>query len=121
MRICHFISSKGLGRGEFYIDLCNELSHSLDVSLLIPANSLYIDRISDKIQIIEYKSNDSRYNPFLYLELFSIFKNYQFDLVHTHFAKSTKIFFYINKLIKTIHVATKHNPRKGKIFNKLIS
>lgn len=119
MNICHFISSKGLGRGEFYIDLCNELVETIDVSIIIPANSRYKDRISSRIKIIEYNSNDSRYNPFLYAELFSIFKKNKFDLVHTHFSKSTVIFFYLNKFLKTIHVATKHNPRKGKIYNKI--
>jgi glycosyltransferase involved in cell wall biosynthesis len=119
MKICHFISSVGLGRGEFYIDLVNELSKNENVYLLIPKNAKYLHRISNKITIIEYKSKDSRYNPFLYLELFKIFKNNLFDVVHTHFAKSSEIFYTINKFLKTIHVATKHNPRKGNIFNKI--
>ena len=38
--------------------------------------------------------------------------------MHTHFAKATEI-FADNKLMRLPHVATKHNPRKGKVFNTL--
>jgi len=119
MKICHFISSKGIGRGEFYVDLVNELSKSQDIYLLIPKNAKFLHRVTSTINIIEYTSIDSRNNPFLYIELFKIFKKYTFDIVHTHFAKSSEIFFRLNKILKTLHVATKHNPRKGSIFNKL--
>lgn len=121
MNICHFISSKGLGRGEFYIDLVNEMviHNDIKITLLIPKEAKFLQRVSNKINIIEYKSKDSRNNPFLYYELFNIFRLNQFDLVHTHFAKSSEIFYRLNKFFKLTHVATKHNPRKGKIFNKL--
>lgn len=121
MNICHFISSKGLGRGEFYIDLVNELSKNseLNITLLIPVEAKFLNRICSNISVIEYKSKDSRNNPFLYLELFQIFKTNNFSIVHTHFAKATEIFYRLNKIFKLIHIGTKHNPRKGKIFNKL--
>lgn len=119
MKICHFISSKGLGRGEFYIDLVNEISKNEEIYLLIPTKSKFLARVSNKVTVIEYTSKDSRYNPFLYLELFKIFQDNLFDVVHTHFAKSTEIFYKINKFLRTTHVATKHNPRKGSIFNKI--
>ncbi len=121
IHICHFISSRGLGRGEFYIDLVNEMSKNIGVkiSLLIPKEAKFLHRVSKNINIIEYKSKDSRNNPFLYYELFNIFRLNRFDLVHTHFAKSSEIFYRLNKFFKITHVATKHNPRKGSIFNKI--
>lgn len=121
MHICHFISSKGLGRGEFYIDLVNEMikTKEINISLLVPKEAKYLHRVSKEINIIEYESKDSRNNPFLYLELSKIFKKNSFDIVHTHFAKSTEIFNRLNKLLKKVHIATKHNPRKGRIFNKM--
>jgi glycosyltransferase involved in cell wall biosynthesis len=39
--------------------------------------------------------------------------------VHTHFAKASEIFNFLNKALVIRHVATKHNPRKGRIYNKL--
>lgn len=121
MNICHFICSQGLGRGEFYIDLVNELSlnSEVNITLLIPKNAKFLNRVSSNIKVLEYESKDSRNNPFLYLELFKILKNNKFDIVHTHFAKASEIFYKINKLLKIKHIATKHNPRKGKVFNKL--
>jgi glycosyltransferase involved in cell wall biosynthesis len=121
MKICHYISSTGLGRGEFYIDLVNEMAKNKDLSLflIIPLNAKYINRISSNIKVIEYKSKDTRYNPFLYLELIKIFTKNKFDIVHTHFAKASEIFYKLNIFLKLTHIATKHNPRKGKIFNKL--
>ncbi len=44
-------------------------------------------------------------------------KNY--DIVHTHGAKATQITYLLNKIYSFIHIATKHNSRKGKIFNKV--
>jgi len=121
VNICHFIASQGLGRGEFYIDLINEMIKNKDIkiNLLVPSNSKFIDRVDKRINILEYKSGDSRNNPFLYIELYKIFKKYSFDIVHTHFAKSTEIFYRLNKILNLKHIATKHNPRKGNIFNKI--
>jgi len=121
MKVCHFISSQGLGRGEFYIDLINEqcLNDGVECYLLVPKKSKFKDRVDSNVKIIEYTSKDSRYNLLLYFELIRIFNSIKFDLVHTHFAKSTEIFYRLNKLLNINHVATKHNSRKGKIFNKL--
>lgn len=121
MKVCHFISSIGLGRGEFYIDLVNEMVNinNVEITLLIPKNAKYLHRISKKIKVIEYYSKDSRNNPFLYIELFKIFKKNSFDIVHTHFGKASEIFFRLNKIFNFKHIATKHNPRKGKIFSKI--
>ena len=119
MKVCHFIASKGLGRGEFYIDLVNELSKTLDIRLVVPKNAKFLHRVSKNVNIIELESSISRFNPFLILELYRIFKNLNPTIVHTHFAKATEIFYWINKVLKLKHVATKHNPRKAKIYEKI--
>lgn len=119
MRVCHFITSKGIGRGEFYIDLVNELCHITDIYLLIPKNAKYLNRISQKVHIIEYTSKDSRFNPFFLYEIYHLIKTISPDIVHTHFAKSTEVFYGINKILRLKHIATKHNARKGKIFDKV--
>ena len=42
------------------------------------------------------------------------------DIVHTHGAKATQITYLLNKISKSfIHIATKHNTSKGKIFNRV--
>jgi glycosyltransferase involved in cell wall biosynthesis len=119
MRVMHFISSKGMGQGEMYIDLVNELCKNIEVILLIPKDALYKNRIDEKIEIIEYSMYNSRNNPLLLFELWWKIKVTKPDIVHTHFAKATEIFTKINILPQLLHVATKHNPRKAKIFNRL--
>ena len=119
MKVCHFIASRGLGRGETYVDLINELCTTIEIVLLVPKGALFIPRVDNRIQIIEYGAKDSRRNPFLYLELYSQFKRIKPELVHTHFAKATEIFNRLNKILNMPWVSTKHNPRKGRIFNQV--
>lgn len=119
MKVCHFIASRGLGRGEFYIDLANELSDHCDVSLLVPKDARYLGRISSAISVYLYESRNSRNNPFLLWELIRTIRSIAPDIVHTHFGKATEMFFLINRLLRLPHVATKHNPRKGRIFDRL--
>lgn len=119
MRICHFITSTGLGRGEFYIDLVNELCNTAEIYLLVPKNAKFLHRVSPKIRIIEYTSKDARLNPFFLYEIYCLIKTIYPDIVHTHFAKSTEVFHYVNTILHFKHIATKHNARKGKIFNKI--
>ncbi len=119
MKILHFIASKGLGRGEAYIDLVNELCKHIDIILLIPKNALYKERIAKNIKVIEYSALNSRKNPLLLMEILWKIKKEKPDIVHTHFAKASEIFYFVNKFLQLPHVATKHNPRKGKIYNKI--
>jgi len=119
MRVLHYISSTGMGRGEVYVDLVNTLVKSMEVILLIPKNSHYLKRVDPSVEIMEYQSYDSRISPLLLAEIYRKIKKAQPDLVHTHFSKASQIFNQLNYFLKIPHVATKHNPRKGSIFNRL--
>lgn len=120
MNICYFTcSTKYGGLEKVTVDISNSISLNNNVIVLVPNGCQYKDKFSQNINLIEYKSLDRRLNPFLYLEVYFILKKYKIDLVHTHASKATQIFYYLNKFMKLIHVATKHNARKGKIFNKI--
>ena len=120
MNICYFTcSTKYGGLEKVTVDISNSISLNNNVIVLVPNGCQYKDKFSQNITLIEYKSLDRRLNPFLYLEIYFILKKYKIDLVHTHASKATQIFYYLNKFMKLIHVATKHNARKGKIFNKI--
>lgn len=119
MKVCHFVASEGLGRGDVWIDLVNRLADEVDVAAVIPAGSRNPERIDRRVERFEYRSRNTRWNPLLHLELFGMFRSMKPDIVHTHFAKASEIFRGMNRLLKIPHVATKHNPRKGKIFNRL--
>ncbi len=122
MRVCHFAASKGLGRGEVYVDLANHSADTrpdMDVGLLVPRGALFRDRVSKRVQLLEYKAKDSRRNPFLRWEVARLLKQFKPDIVHTHFAKATEVFRKANRRLNLPWVATKHNPRKGRIYEKV--
>ncbi len=118
MKICYFSCSTIYGGVEkIVVDTLNEISKYNDCCLVVPKGCLYKEKLSSSVKIYEYESYDKRYNIFLYLELYKIFKNY--DIVHSHAAKATQITYILSKFLPFVHIATKHNIRKGKIFNKI--
>lgn len=119
MKVCHFVASVGLGRGDACIDLVNALADSIDVVLVAPRNARFLKMMDKRVEVFQYGSNNTRMNPFLLAELYKLFKTIKPDIVHTHFAKATEVFYLMNKALRYRHVATKHNPRKGKIYNRI--
>lgn len=122
IRICHLVADVGLGRGEAYLDLANHLAESeseVEIGLLIPKQALFRHRITSRVRVLEYGARNSRNNPWLWLEISRLLKEFHPDLVHTHFAKATEIFRMVNRWLRLPHVATKHNPRRGAVFEKV--
>ncbi|MGH1599925.1 glycosyltransferase [Campylobacter majalis] len=118
MKICYFSCSSIFGGIEnIIVKSLNELSKTNEVALIVPKNCEYKNKLNNNVKIYEYQSFDKRYNPFLYLQIAKIAKNY--ELIHTHGAKATQIFYLLNKILNKKFVATKHNVRKGKIFNQI--
>jgi glycosyltransferase involved in cell wall biosynthesis len=101
------------------VELSNELAKYFDVTVLLLRDTVYKNRFSPNVQIRELRSNPTRYNPFLAKELYSVLRQEKPDIVHTHAVKATELVAGINRLLKFIHIGTKHNTRKGKIFNKI--
>jgi len=122
MKICHFAASRGLGRGEVYIDLVNRMAETRDdieVALLAPHDALFRERLSDRVQFLGYKAKNNRNNPLLWLECASLLRRFNPELIHTHFAKATAVYRRIKPVVGIPFVATKHNPRKGRVFEKI--
>ena len=107
------------GLENIFVTLANELSESVDIDVIIFNESAVVEKFDKNISIHLLYSNPSRFNPLLYTELYMLLKKLQPDIVHTHGVKSTQIFYYLNRLFHIPHIATKHNVRKGKIFNKI--
>jgi len=122
LRICHFAASRGLGRGEVYVDLANAMARSsqnLEVGLLVPAHARFRERVDPGVRLLEYHARNARHNPLLWLELAALIRRFSPALVHTHFAKATAIYRGLNAFLRIPFVATKHNPRRGKVFEKV--
>ncbi|MDI3324624.1 glycosyltransferase [Pontibacterium granulatum] len=116
-----FIASSLDGGAEKVVaDLSNELARQgIDVVVAAFRGSLWLKRLSEKVRIQELTSSEEWYDPRLYLQLRSIVKSEQPDVVHSHGAKASKIILRLSKLTSLRQVATKHNSRKGKVFNGL--
>jgi glycosyltransferase involved in cell wall biosynthesis len=120
MKVVQFLGSRGWGGLEnVFVDLCNELSKRVEIDVIVFQESAVIKKFDKNVRIHILYSNSSRFNPLLHIELYTLLKKLKSDIVHTHGAKTTQIFYYLNKLLHIVHIATKHNTRKGKIFNKL--
>lgn len=119
MKICHFIASTGFGGAEkVVIDIANKMALQHEVSILIPNESTYKKLLNANVKILTYKSR-SRYNILTYFSVYQSLKKNNFQVINTHGAKATQILYVLNKFLKIPNIATKHNNRKGEIFNKV--
>jgi len=120
MNVLQFMASDTFGGAEnVFIELCNSLADRHRVTALLLRNCSFRDRFSDQVAIVELQSNPTRYNPFLLLEIFKLLKKLRPDIIHTHAAKGSELIAAVNKYCGFNHLATKHNDRKGRIFNSL--
>lgn len=120
MKIIQFIASKGRGGAENVVaSLSNAMfENGIDIELLLLSKSQLAHQIDPCISIT-YLHFSSRFNPLLYLELLWFFIRKKPHIIHTHSAKATELIYTIRHFISALHVATKHNARKGRIFNKI--
>lgn len=120
MKIIQFIASQARGGAESMVaSLSNAMfQNGIDIELLLLSKSQIAYQIDPRISI-SYLHFSSRFNPLLYLELLWFFIRKKPHIIHTHSAKATELIYTIRHFISALHVATKHNARKGKIFNKI--
>lgn len=102
------------------VDLANELSRRHTVTALLLRRTVYKHRFHDRVRLVETRSHPTRNNPFLLRELVRIIKDLQPDIIHTHGAKAALLIHRLSFFLRINHLATKHNGRKGRIFNKLM-
>ena len=119
MKIAQVITSKGWGGAEkVFVDLCNELSKNAEVIAITYANEAITKRLDPRV-IINVIPFSNRYDPRCYWHIGNIIKKYALDVVHSHCAKASQIIHISGYFFKINHVATKHNTRKAKIFEKI--
>ncbi len=120
MKILQFIASKVWGGAEkSFAELCNELSKSIQIEVVLFKENKIEERLNEKIKVYILSSGTSRHNPLLYFEILRIIKKCNPDIIHTHSAKASEIIYTLNKFVSLKQVATKRNPRKGRVFNKI--
>lgn len=120
MKIMLFIASSGFGGAESaVVNLANSLVAQNEVFVIAFKQSLWIKNIDKKVTIVTLKSGEKRLDPRIYFGLYMAVKHIKPDIFHSHGAKATEIFYRFNRWRNIPWVSTKHNPRKGRIFNKM--
>lgn len=120
MNILQFIASDDFGGAEkVFVELSNELSKQHNVIALVIRGTNYTDRFAEAIQIHQIKAHPTSHNPLLPPDIFRIIRKYKPDIIHTHGDKATMLINRLKWILSTPHLATKHNSRKGRIFNKI--
>ena len=120
MKIVQFMASpKFVGAERSFVELSNELAKRDEVVALVVRGCEYKDKFKN-LKVIELRSNPSRFNPLLYLEIASILQKERPDIVHGHSAKAAQILYFLYKIMHFNFIATKRNSsKKAKIFNKV--
>ncbi len=107
------------GAEKVFVEVANELSKKHEIIALLLRDTEYADKFSPDVHTVTLRSHPTRHNPFQLWELYTIIKNCNADIIHTHAVKATELIFTISRLFPLNHLGTKHNARKGKIFNRL--
>lgn len=119
MKIALFITSTGHGGAEkFFLELSNELSKKHEITVITYRNPYILDNLKSHIGKIVIPKR-SRRNPMSYFDVYKHLKKNNFEIIHTHSAKAAEITYRILKFIPLCQVATKHNSRKGKVFDRI--
>jgi glycosyltransferase involved in cell wall biosynthesis len=120
LKILQFMASDQYGGAEkVCIDLSNELSKTHCVTALVLRKTEFVERFLSDVKIVELQSNPTRNNPLLFLEIYKIIKAIEPDIVHTHGGKAAILMRRLRYFLSLNHLATKHNGRKGRVFNTL--
>ena len=119
MTIGYFIASSDLGGAEKVVmDLCNAMSKTHQVHFITFLDDSKLSKLNKRVHIHQIKKF-GRISIFPYLKLVKLINGLSLDIIHTHSVKATVIIYRISRFLSPLHVATKHNARKGKIFNRL--
>jgi len=119
MKICHFIASSLFGGAErVVINLCNEMSKAHEVHFITFDSRENLEDLLSNVTVHTLKEF-KRYNIFALVELAKLINKIDPDIVNAHGAKATRIIYNIRNRIDVPFVGTKHNARRGKIFNKI--
>ncbi len=114
------MASAGFGGAEkVFLELSNGLAERHDVTALVVRNCRYRSMFSPRVTIVELQSNPTSNNPLLHFELYKVIKREQPDIIHSHAAKGSMLVHRVNRFLGIPHLGTKHNDRKGRIFNRL--
>jgi glycosyltransferase involved in cell wall biosynthesis len=112
MHICLVLASWGEGGLERHVvELANGLSRYHQISVIVHPEMA--SRFNKDIRVFTLNFNRNRKNPFLLYELWSIFKNNKFDIIHAQAGKAAIIVAPLLSYLKTKSVVTVHGIKNN--------
>jgi len=109
MFICQVIASRGNGGLEKHV---RELSQGLVEQghrVLVVGDDVFVRTLPKGIEYESINMRLSRYNPWLYYQLFKKLRQYQFDVIHAQANKAAYLLANLKRFLKPSTVATVHN------------
>lgn len=107
------------GLEKAFADLTNALAARCDVSALLPEGAAATEHLSGAVRSVGALPPGSRRNPLTLLRLSREIRGLQPDIVHSHAAKAAEMVHRATWASGRIHVATKHNTRSRRIFDRV--
>jgi glycosyltransferase involved in cell wall biosynthesis len=112
MFICQIVASRGNGGLEKHVRELTSCLAEKGHRVFVIADRQFIKTLPAGVEHKAINMRMSRYNPWLLLQLFFIFKKNKFDIVHAQADKAASVVSFVNKLLKISAVATVHNIKK---------
>lgn len=114
-RIVHVMaSSNGVMGGveKHTVELCTALAKTHEVHLI--ADASYVNQVDSNVLFHAINFKQSRFNPFLYLQLFYLINRLQPQLIHAQAGKAASLLRWFTWLFKhVVFVATVHGTKKS--------
>jgi glycosyltransferase involved in cell wall biosynthesis len=113
------LASSGWGGTErAFVDLANALAPRWRVTVAIPPDAVYAERLTG-VRSIRHLRPGSRRNPLVLVHLRRLVRDVGADVVHTHAARATEMIYWVGRTTPLVHVATKHNTRDRWVFPRV--
>jgi glycosyltransferase involved in cell wall biosynthesis len=101
------------------VDLASELARLCTVTFLLPEGSESARRLPEGLGAVYYLPEGSRRNPLTLWRLRRMIREIGPDVVNTHAEKATEMVWWVGLTTPIRHVASKHNVRRRRIFDRI--
>jgi glycosyltransferase involved in cell wall biosynthesis len=124
LRVLQIVASPGWGGLEqAVVELSNELAETCEVHAMVPAEASFRDRFAPGVTLHPLPEG-SRRNPLTALRLARSIERISPDVVHAHAARAVEMVWWARRispgrLAAAADVATKHNTRTRRIFDRV--
>lgn len=123
MRVALFLASDGWGGAEKLVaSLANALVLEPEIESLGVVcfdDSRWLPLLNEKVKVLPIGKKRSRYSLLQLWRLYRQLSAFKPDVIHSHSARATGMTQLLARWLPGLKIATKHNARKGAVFNRM--